>query len=44
LVERYRALFPEDLGVREVERHLNDTGSANPLTAPGRSPQVPLPR
>jgi hypothetical protein len=44
LVERYRALFPEDLGVREVERHLNDTGSASPLTAPGRSPQVPLPR
>ena len=44
LVERYRALFPEDLGVREGERHLNDTGSANPLTAPGRSPQVPLPR
>jgi hypothetical protein len=44
LVEQYRSLFPEDLGVREVERHLNDLGSADPLTAPGRSPQVPLPK
>jgi len=44
LVDKYRALFPEDPAVREVEKHLGDIGVVDPLTKPGRSPQVPLPR
>ena len=44
LIGQYRALFPEDLGVREVEHRLDDMGRADTLTGPGRSTQAPLPR
>jgi len=44
LIGQYRALFPEDLGVRDVEHRLDDMGRADTLTGPGRSTQAPLPR
>jgi hypothetical protein len=44
LVEKYRAVFPEDANVREVEKHLEGVANVDPLTAPGRSAPVTVPR
>jgi predicted Zn-dependent protease len=44
LVEKYRAVFPEDANVREVEQHLEGVANVDPLTAPGRSAPVTVPR
>ncbi len=44
LVEKYRALFPEDPALREVEKHLDAAGNAGQLTAPGQTAPVTAPR
>lgn len=44
LVNQYRAVFPEDAAVREVESHLDAMGSADPLTLPAHPAPMPLPR
>jgi 2-hydroxychromene-2-carboxylate isomerase len=44
LVEKYRALFPEDANVREVEKHLEGIQNVDPLTAPGRSASITAPK
>jgi hypothetical protein len=44
LVEKYRAVFPEDANVREVEKHLQGAANVDPLTAPGRPAPITAPR
>lgn len=44
LIKQYRAVFPEDKAVREVEKHLDAIGNATPLTVPNRPAPMPLPR
>jgi hypothetical protein len=44
LVEQYRALFPEDLVVREVAKHLDAAGDVDPLMSPGGRVPLTLPR
>jgi hypothetical protein len=44
LVEKYRAVFPEDANVREVEKHLEGVENVDPLTAPGRPAPITAPR
>jgi hypothetical protein len=44
LVEKYRAVFPEDANVREVEKHLQGAANVDPLTAPGWPAPITAPR
>lgn len=44
LIKQYRAVFPEDKVVRDVEEHLDAMGNTAPLSAPQRPAPMPLPR
>jgi hypothetical protein len=44
LVERYRAVFPEDATVRETEKHLDGLANMDPLNLPSSTAPITLPR
>jgi hypothetical protein len=44
LIDRYRALFPEDTLVREAAMHLDSYVRGDPLTGAGRLPAQPVPK
>ena len=44
LIEQYRAVFPEDLAVREVEKHLDTAGNVDPSSVPNGTVPPPMPR
>jgi hypothetical protein len=44
LVDQYRATFPEDPSMREVEKHLDSEGNVDPLMSPRNNAPVTLPR
>jgi hypothetical protein len=44
LVAKYRKTFPEDMNVREVEKHLDGLANVDPPEVPGRSAPAAVPK
>jgi len=42
LIEKYRAVFPEDPAVRDVEKHLATAGNVDPSSLPSGTVPPPI--